>query len=87
MEMDNEIVTTEELAKRLRYDSATSAFRTWMKQIGAKPLPGRKGYWDIAQVQHRLNIIQGLVSVPQSSPTKNTNSTYVESRRARLGKA
>lgn len=85
--MDNEIVTTEELAKRLRYDSATSAFRAWMKQIGAKPLPGRKGYWDIAHVQHRLNIIQGLGSVPPTSFTQNSNSKFVKNRRARLGKA
>ncbi|MCO4839367.1 MAG: hypothetical protein KC447_04535 [Rhodobacteraceae bacterium] len=84
--MENEIVTTEELAKRLRYDSATSAFRVWMKQIGAKPLPGRKGYWDIAHVQHRLNIVQGLATMPQSSSAQKSSSTFVEIRRARLGK-
>ena len=55
------LITSEELAKLLRFDGATGAFRAFCKRTGIKPVPGRKDCYDPVAVREKLNQAQGIV--------------------------
>ena len=55
-----ELMHIEELARRLGYAGANSAFRDWCASLKITPVPGRRGYYDPHLVRRRLDEAQGL---------------------------
>jgi hypothetical protein len=63
-----QLITAEELARELRFDGPTSAFRKFCKSAGIEPVPGRRDCYDPIAVRHKLNEIQGLGSSGEPGP-------------------
>lgn len=81
-----ELISTEELAKQMRYSGANSAFREWLVSLRITPVPGRKGYYDPMVVRRRLDEAQGLL--PQAIAEQCQDRQPVDllaQRRARCG--
>lgn len=76
-----DLITTEELAKRMGYSGATDAFRSWCTQMRITPVPGRRGVYDPVLVRRRLDEAQGL-----TEGTQEGAGGLVRQRRVRLGK-
>ena len=73
-------VLSEELAEALLYSGPTGGFRNWCRQIGIRPVPGRRNVYDPKQVRHALDVAQGIVA---PSPKIAEAVSLVEQRRAR----
>lgn len=75
------LIAGEDLAKLHGYGSVTSQCRAFWRNLGIKPVPGRRDFYDPRLVRQRLDAAQGL------SPKQPTNSTQttslVEQRKAR----
>jgi hypothetical protein len=54
------LISGEELAALLLFEGTTSAFRTFCKNSGIRPVPGRKDCYDPVAVRHKLNRLQGI---------------------------
>ena len=81
-----ELISTEELAKQMRYSSANNAFRDWLVKLRITPVPGRKGFYDPALVRHRLDEAQGLAFIQKSEQAIEEPMTdFMAQRRARRG--
>jgi hypothetical protein len=76
-----ELITTDELARRMGYAQANSAFREWCVAMRITPVPGRRGGYDTALVRRRLDEAQGLVPVSNDAEAPQS---LVAARRARL---
>ena len=77
-----ELITTEELAKMLRYSGANSAFREWCVSLRITPVPGRRGFYDPKLVRRRLDEAQNLLE--SGATAASGPQSLVEQRRARL---
>ena len=55
------LVHADELAQAVGYAGANDSFRKWCTDMGIKPVPGRKGYFDPHLVRYRLYATQGLL--------------------------
>ncbi len=73
-----DLISGEELAKRLRFDGTTSGFRKFCRNTGIRPVPGRKDCYDPVAVRQRLDLVQGLERVAADG-----NDALVEQSRAR----
>ncbi len=79
-----QLISAEDLARRLGYAGANNAFRDWCAQVGIKPVPGRRGFYDPVAVRRRLDVVQGLAD---ATPDGARPMSLVEKRRARRGGA
>jgi hypothetical protein len=61
------VVTDEELAVALRFEPGSGRFREWLKLMSIKPLPGRRGVYDLRHVRHRLDVMQGMADAKTSA--------------------
>jgi len=57
-----DLISGAELAKSLRFEGPTSAFRKFCQDTGIRPVPGRKDCYDPVAVRQRLNLVQGLTA-------------------------
>ncbi|PYG32289.1 hypothetical protein C8N36_10334 [Pelagimonas varians] len=73
-----DLISGEDLAKRLRFDGTTSAFRKFCHDTGIRSVPGRKDCYDPVAVRKRLDLVQGLVRVDAGG-----NDGLIEQSRAR----
>lgn len=73
-----DLISGDELAKRLRFEGTTSAFRKFCHDTGIRSVPGRKDCYDPVAVRQRLDSIQGLARVVAGS-----NDGAIEQSRAR----
>ena len=55
-----DMLTGKELARLLRFEGTTAAFRAFCKETGIRPLPGRRDCYDPIFVREKLNEAQGL---------------------------
>lgn len=76
------LVSTADLAEVLGFSGPNDAFRIFCADKGIRPI--RKGWYDPHHVRARLNAVQGLAALPQSSEPA---LSLVEQRRARRGAA
>lgn len=53
-------MTREEAAVYLRYERASSAMDDWLKQMGVKTVPGRKGIYDRRAIDRALDQAAGI---------------------------
>lgn len=58
--MHIDLISADDLARRLGYAGANNAFREWCASMGIRPVPGRKGIYDPVHVRWRLDVMQGL---------------------------
>lgn len=79
------LMTGEELAAALRYSGVTSAFRTFIKNLGIQPVPGRINIYDPRHVRHQLDAAHGILPSDPGVATPIPMSE-TEKRRARRGK-
>lgn len=63
-----QLITADELARELRFDGPTSAFRKFCKSAGIEPVPGRRDCYDPVAVRHKLNEMQGLGTSSKPGP-------------------
>lgn len=73
-----DLISGDELAKRLRFDGTTSAFRKFCRETGIRSVPGRKDCYDPVAVRQRLDLVQGLARIVSGS-----NDGLIEQSRAR----
>ncbi len=73
-----DLISGEELAKRLRFNGTTGAFRKFCHDTGIRPVPGRKDCYDPVAVRHRLDLVQGLARIVAGS-----DDGLIEQSRAR----
>ncbi len=83
--IDQMVVSTEELASKLRYEGVTSAFREFLRKQQIKHIPHRPGYYNMEVVRLRLLESEGIAPSPPAPTSLETS--LVAMRRKRLGKA
>lgn len=80
-----ELIPAEDLARRMGFSGAASAFRDWCARTQIYPVPGRRGFYDPALVRRRLDEVQGLFPAAQPEGVSPPPMSLVEQRRARRG--
>ena len=78
-----DLISTEELAAKMRYSKVNSAFREWLAAMNITPVPGRRGYYDPKLVRKRLDEAQGIEA--QAEPVDDGGAVvdWVAKRRER----
>lgn len=81
------LMTEAELLDAMRLEKAPRSFRAWCRDIGIRPVPGRRGVYDPRLVRERLDEAQGL-KAPATTPatTDAPPLSLVEQRRVRRGR-
>lgn len=81
-----ELISTNDLARKMGYSSANTAFREWLVSLRITPVPGRKGYYDPMLVRRRLDEAQGLVGdADEHNQVSARPVDLIAQRRARRG--
>lgn len=78
-----ELISTEELAAKMRYSGANSAFREWLVSMGITPVPGRRGFYDPRLVRKRLDEAQGIDVIPEPVNDGGEVVDWIAQRRSR----
>ena len=73
-----DLITSAELAERLRFQGPTGAFREFCKKTGIQPVPGRKDCYDPVAVREKLNQAQGIM---QSAASAGANLLEISKER------
>lgn len=76
-----ELIHMEDLAHKMGYASANSAFREWCRTMRITPVPGRRGFFDPTLVRRRLDEAQGLIGPAAGEGQRPMSLT--EQRKAR----
>lgn len=76
----------EDLAHKMGYAGANSAFRAWCASMRITPVPGRRGFFDPTLVRRRLDEAQGLIA-PAAAGDAEKPMSLTEQRKARRGAA
>lgn len=82
---DIQLISTQQLAEHLGYDTASTSFYEFCRHLRIAPVPGRRGWYDPKLVRSRLDQAQGMDQISSNVSTRSRN--LVAERRARLGKA
>lgn len=75
------MISGEDLAIAMRFTGVTGRFRSWCRELGIKPLPGRYNVYDPKLVRQRLDLAQGIERV--APVQKDEPVSLVEQRRLR----
>lgn len=79
------IVPAQRLAESFGFAGVTDAFRNWCRTLGISAVPGRPGYFDLALVRVRLNLMQGIEASGAATSAADRGAVLLSNRRARRG--
>lgn len=75
------MISGDDLAKAMLFTGVTGRFRSWCREIGIRPIPGRHNVYDPKHVRQRLDVAQGIVNLEPAQKEKSLS--LVEQRRLR----
>ncbi|MEC7795583.1 MAG: hypothetical protein VX791_18955 [Pseudomonadota bacterium] len=75
------MISGDDLAKAMLFSGVTGRFRSWCREIGIRPVPGRHNVYDPKHVRQCLDVAQGIANV---DPVRQQEPmSLVEQRRLR----
>lgn len=75
------MISGDDLAKAMLFSGVTGRFRSWCREIGIRPIPGRHNVYDPKHVRQRLDVAQGIQQV--EAPKTEEPLSLVEQLRLR----